>query len=224
MDRNLSVRRIGRQARMRLDIALMHRLRGVAAFDDDVGFLEAGFNITLLEADDLGDVGRLGRLWLDARGEEVIVQDRRAGSHRVLDVDHERQHLVLNVDEVERLIGDRLRGGGDGGNRMAFIQRLPPRHDVARQITKVHRAFANERLFRGDLREVVGGQHSHHARQSLGLAGVDRYDIGMCVRAALDLAPQHAGGPGVGGEQRAAGDLVHAIRTDRPRADNLQIG
>ena len=53
---------IGREAGMRLDIGLMHRLRGVAAFDDDLGVLEAGLGVALLEGDDLGDVGRLGRL------------------------------------------------------------------------------------------------------------------------------------------------------------------
>ena len=46
---------------MRLDVGLVHRLRGVAALDDDLGVLEACLDVALLEGDDLGDVGRLGR-------------------------------------------------------------------------------------------------------------------------------------------------------------------
>ena len=49
---------------------------------------------------------------------------------------------------VQRLIGDRLRRGGDGGDGVAFIQRLVSRHDVQRQVAEIHRAFADERFFR----------------------------------------------------------------------------
>ena len=44
---------------MRLDIALVHRARGEAAFDDDVGLLEALGDIALLVLDATGDIGRL---------------------------------------------------------------------------------------------------------------------------------------------------------------------
>ena len=46
----------------------------------------------------------------------------------------------------------------------------------------------------------------------------------MRMRAALDLAPQHPGGAGIGGEQCPPGDLVHAIGADRPGANNLEMG
>src|ERR1700731_921746 len=44
----------------------------------------------------------------------------------------------------------------------------------------------------------------------------------MGVRAALDLAPQHAGHGHVGAEIGPADDLVDAVRTDRTGADDLQ--
>ena len=62
------------QTGVRLDIGLVHRLGRVAPLDDHVGFLEAGLDIAFGETHDLGDVGRFFRLWLDARGEDVVVQ------------------------------------------------------------------------------------------------------------------------------------------------------
>ena len=142
----------------------------------------------------------------------------------VLDVDDVRQHLVLHVDQFQRLVGNRLRGRGDRGDGVTLVQRLAARHAVARQVAEVHRPFADERLFRGDVGEVLGGHHRLHAGQLQRLGRIDRHDAGMRMRRALHLAPQHAGHHHVGAELRAAGDLVHAVRTDRAGADNLQIG
>ncbi len=86
-DRALAVGAVGAQAGMRLDIGLVHRLGGVAALDDDLGVLEAGLDVALVEVHALGDVRGLGRLRLDARGEQVVVQHRRVVRHRRLDVD-----------------------------------------------------------------------------------------------------------------------------------------
>ena len=164
MDGDLPIRGIGGEAGMRLDVSLMHGLRGVAALDDDLGVLEARFDVALLEGDDLGDVGRRGRLRVDPGGEQVGVQHRRIRRHRFLDVDHERQHFVLHVDQFQRLVSDQLRHCRDGGHGMAFIQHLVARHDVQRQIAEVHRAFADKRFFRSDVGEIRGGDDRAHTR------------------------------------------------------------
>ena len=44
------------------------------------------------------------------------------------------------------------------------------------------------------------------------------------MRAAQNLAPDHAWHGGVGGELGAAGDLVHAVGTDGALADPLVVG
>ena len=87
-----------------------------------------------------------------AGGEQVVVQDRRIRRHRRFDIDNERQHFVLHVDQLQRFIGDRLSRGGDGGDGVALIQRLAARHDVQRQVAEVHRAFAHETLLPRRLR------------------------------------------------------------------------
>jgi len=59
--------------------------------------------------------GRVGGR-LDAAGNHVLEQQRRVGFHRVIDVDHMRQHLVIDLDQRQRLVGDDRIGGGDGGD------------------------------------------------------------------------------------------------------------
>src|ERR1700749_897816 len=58
-DRGLAVGRDRDQARMRLDIALMHGARGEGALDDDLRFLEALGDVALLDLELAGDVRRL---------------------------------------------------------------------------------------------------------------------------------------------------------------------
>ena len=84
-----------------------------------------------------------------------VVQDRRVGLHRLGDVDHVRQHLVLDLDQLQRLLGDRLDDGGDGGDRMALVERLLARHDVARDVAQVHLHLAGRHDQVGLLGEVV---------------------------------------------------------------------
>ena len=68
---------------------------------------------------------------LDAFGADVRMQDRRVGLHRLDRIDDVREHLVIDLDQLQRLLGDRLAGGGDGRDRMAVVERLLARHRVA---------------------------------------------------------------------------------------------
>jgi len=62
-----------RHAGMRLDIALMRLLGLEGALDDDIGVAETLMDIAMTELAALGDVGRLYRLFLEALGEESVV-------------------------------------------------------------------------------------------------------------------------------------------------------
>ena len=65
------------EAGMRLDIALMGLLGLEGALDDDIGLLEALFDIAMAEFRALGDIGGLRRLGLDTFSKHVGVQHRR---------------------------------------------------------------------------------------------------------------------------------------------------
>ncbi len=220
-DRALAVGRHRDDAGMRLDISLVHRLRRVAALDDDIGLAEPGFGVALGEGHPLGDVRRMGRLGIDALGEQIVVQQRSVGLHRLFDVDDVRQHMVVDLDQLAGFLGDRRRGGGDGGHCVPVIERPLARHAIGRQVSEIHRPFADERLFRGDRREILPSDHRLDPGQCPGLLGVDRQDAGVRMRAALDLAPQHARHHHVGAEIGAPGDLVDPVGADRTGADDL---
>ena len=209
---------------MRLDIALVDRRGFVFALDDDVRLLERRIHVAQFEDHALGDIGGRGRLRIDARGEHVVMEDGRALDHRVLDVDDMRQHFVIDLDGRDCGIGDGGAGGRHGRHGMAVIERLPARHRVVGHVLEVRRAFADKGFLAGDLRQVGGGHHRLHARDRLGLRGVDGADAGMGVRAAQHLAHKLAGKLEIGAELGAACDLVHAVRADRPGADDLEIG
>ncbi len=222
-DLDLAVLGGGRQRRVRLDIALVHGLRGVVLLDHHLGLGEGRLGVALLELDALGDVRRLGGRRIGALGQEVVVQDRRVGLHRLGDVDDVRQHLVVDLDQRQRLLGDRLRHRGDGGNGMALIERLLARHDVARDIAHVHLHLAGRHDEVGLVGEVLGRDHRLHAVQRQGLRRVDGLDLGMGVRASKHLADQLAGQAEVGAEAGAAGHLVGAVGTIGAAADPLVL-
>ena len=208
-------------AGMRLDIGLMHRGVGVAPLDDDISVAEAGVEIALGEPDHLGDVGCVCRLGIDALGEQVVVQYRRVGLHRLFDVDDVRQYVVVDLDQFTGLLGDRRRGRGDGCHRMAVVEHLVARQAVARQVAEVHRTFADKGFLRRDRRKVLRSDDGFDAGQGAGLLGVDGHDAGMGVRAALDFAPQHPRHHHVGAEIGLPGHFVDPVRADRAGADDL---
>ena len=83
------------------------------------------------------------------------MQQRRVGLHRLGDVDHVRQDLVLDLDQAQCLLGDGVGGGGDGGHGMAFIEHLLARHDVARDVAQVDLHFAGGNGEVGLLGEIL---------------------------------------------------------------------
>ena len=223
-DRALPVGPDRHEAGMRLDVGLVHRFCRVAPLDDQIGLLEAGFDIAFREADHLRDVGGLIRLGLDAGGEDIVVHERRIGCHRRLDIHDVRQDLIRNLDQIKRLLGDRGRGRRDGGDGVSFVERLALCHAVERQVAQIVRRSADMRLVRRYVGKIGAGDDRLHARKRQRLSDIDRNDTGMRVWAALDPAPQHAGHRHVGAEIGAAGDLVDPIGTDRAGADEAQRG
>ena len=208
---------------MRLDVALVDRRGAEAPLDDDLRRGEALRGVALGEVDALGDVRGLGRPRLDAVGAQVVVEDGRARLHRVLDVDHVRQHAVAHVDELERLARDRVGGRRHGRHGMAVVERLLARHDVARDVAQVHLHLAGRDDAVLLLAEIGRGDDRLHAGQRGRPRHVDRLDDGMGVRAAQDAAHELARHVPVGAEARAAGDLVGAVGAAGTRADDLEL-
>ncbi len=220
-DRALTIGGGRHDAGMRLDIGLVHRRIRVAPLDDDIGVAETGVDVAFGEVDHLGDIRRVRRLGLHSLREEIVVQYGRVRLHRLFDIDDVWQDVVGDLDQLARLLGDRGRCRRHRCDGVAVIEDLVARQTVARQVAEVHRAFADKGFFRRDRREIVRGHDGFDAGQLQRLVDIDRHDAGMGVRAALDLAPQHAGHDHVGAEIGASGDFVDAVRTNRTGPDDL---
>jgi hypothetical protein len=151
------------------------------------------------------------------------VQQRRVVAHRLVHVDDMGQHLVIHFDQAERLAGDGVGGGGDGGDRMAVVQHLVARQQVLGEVLGVDRRFARLGDAGRRQRHTVTDDHRLDARQRPRLVGVDRADARVGVRAAQHAAPQHPRQREVCAVIGAAGHLVGAVVADGPGTDDLQV-
>ena len=86
------------------------------------------------------------------------------------------------------------------------------------------RRGANMRALGRDVGKIGAGDDRPHSGQCPRLFGIDRYDPGVSMGAALDPAPQHTRHRHVGAEIGPARDLVDAVGADRPGADYLKRG
>jgi hypothetical protein len=115
-------------------------------------------------------------------------------------------------------------GRTDGGDSMAFVQRLLAREEIFdRETHRLGRAFTDLRDAIAHRREVGGRDDCLDARQSQRLRGVDAFNDGVGVGTALDASEEHAGEVKVGAVLRPTCDLVGAIVADRPRADHFVV-
>jgi hypothetical protein len=161
----LSVLGHGGYAGVRLDVALVHRLGRERALYDEVRLLEAGLDVADSELDALGDVGGLLGRRLHAGRYEVLVQQRRVRLHSLDDVDDVRQHLVIDFDQLQGLLGDGGAGGGHRRHRMALEEDLLARHHATHDVAVIDHHLAGRNEFGRLILEVVARHHGLDAGQ-----------------------------------------------------------
>ncbi len=118
---------------------------------------------------------------------EVLAQHGRVRLERLERIGDDRQLLVLDLDELDRVGGDVAVVGDDEGDLLALEQHLA--------VGQHHLLVAGQRRHPVQVQrlEVLRRQHGQHAGQGEGGRGVDRGDAGMGVGAAHEVAEQHAG-------------------------------
>ena len=205
-----------------LDVRLVDRRGLEVLLDDLVGLGETRVEIADLEADLLGDVRRAIGCRVHAARDHVLEQQRRVLGHRLLHVDDVRQHLVVHVNEGERPVRDGGADRGDRGDRVAFVERLLARHDVARDVPEIDREPLGADEFKRVVGQIRTGDHRLHPRQRLGARGVDGADTSMRVGAAQHPSVKHSGQIVIGAELRGPRDLRHTVGTHRPGSDPLE--
>ena len=181
-----------------------HRVRDQPLVDDalleddarGLGLLEGGVDVTAAH----DPVERLVAL-------DVGVELWRVGFGRRFRIDHRRQRLVVDLDQVERVVGliaivgdhhrDDVAGVADdllgdariGGDLQVGIGEEPGAwHRLQRAV------------------DVGAGVDGQHPRRGDRLGGVDLRDLGVGVRAAQHRGVHHAGQRDVVGIRGASGD------------------
>ena len=75
----------------------------------------------------------------------------------------------------------------------------------------------------GKLGKFIAGYDCLDARKRQRLVDIDRFDPGVSVRAAQDLAVKHPGKTVIGAVLGASGDLVNAVMADRTCSDDFEV-
>ncbi len=126
---------------------------------------------------------------------------RRPRVHRGDRVGGDWQWLVLDVDQLERLVGDGQVIGRDGRHRLA------EEHYAIDRQQRV-RAGLGTRL---QLRDVGGGQHSAHAWQHAGPRCIDPFETRVRMRTAQQSGLQQPRQLDVTDVLRATCDLLGSV-------------
>ncbi len=108
---------------MRFKRNVGHGRQGEFVFDDQIGLFHGSLGISLVAAVETGDVG-VGLGEEDAFnvldvGDVFVDQD--FGCQSVVQVADGLQDLILDVDQVDGLLGDGLGGCGDSGDHFALV-------------------------------------------------------------------------------------------------------
>ena len=110
------------------------------------------------------------------------------GLHCVFGVDHHRKALVVDHDQIERILGDIATLGHHHGDRFAHMA------DAADgDAALLDRRVCETRQWPGGLGNVGAGQNLNHARQCRRGGDIDRLDAGVGARAAQHRRVQHVG-------------------------------
>ena len=117
---------------------------------------------------------------------EILAQHRGVGVHRLERIDHHRQRFIFDHDLVDAVIGGIAVGGDHEGDFLILEQHLA--------VGQHHLHVAGQCRHPGEVDGLqrLGGDHRQHARHLQRLFRVDRFDAGMGVRRADEVAVQHA--------------------------------
>jgi hypothetical protein len=203
--------------------------------DEDAARLDRGRDQAVLAVALRHSHGRFRKRLVDVAGRErpleaavrveLVVNERRAVGKRFGDVGHGRQRLVLDLDELGRVLRQRAAVGDDDRDRVAGVARL-----VARQRPMVrdldlcrHRPGTGQssRDVAGDILARVGGDDSLGGDR---LRGVDAHDPGMREGAADERHPDHPRDGQVVDVAPLAGEELRVLLSRQRGADRRRLG
>ncbi|KRQ06999.1 hypothetical protein AOQ73_12645 [Bradyrhizobium pachyrhizi] len=148
-----------------------------------------------------------------------LIDHGRARLQRVLDIEHRRQRLIVDLDLCDGLIGFARAVGDDRDDGFALVTHLVDRERGLVVLAEIDQAEQCVQV----ARHVGGADHVPHALRPLGLAGIDAAESCVRMRAADHLQMQHALQLVVIEIGRGAGHMAEHVLALRALADLFQI-
>ena len=169
-------------------------LRGLArvgALKDDVALGECLVEVAKIAGTAAHQVASNVAALREHKGYVALGVDHDVVIERLGKVEQGLEHLVVDLDELECLVGGLLGLGGDNRHLLVLIAH-EVLEDQAVVGTRLRIALAGNG--KAALGHVLVGVDAHDARHLQGARRIDGADLGAGIRAALELDDQGAGG------------------------------
>ena len=166
-------------------------LAGVGALKDDVALGEGLIKIAKIAGTAAHQVASNVAALREHKGHVTLGVDHDVVIECLGKVEQGLKHLVVDLDELERLVGGLLGLGGDDRYLLVLVAHQVL-EDQAVVGTRLRIALAGDG--KAALGHVLVGVDAHHAGHLQGARRIDGADLGAGIGAALELDDQGAGG------------------------------
>ena len=174
-------------------------LAGVGALKDDVALGKGLVQIAIIAGTAAHQVASNVAALREHKGHVALGVNHDVVIECLGKVEQRFEHLVVDLDELERLVGGLLGLGSDDRHLLVLVA-----HEVLED-----QAVVGTRLritLAGDGKAALGhvlvGVDAHNAGNLQGARGVDRANLGASIRAALEFDDERAGGHHIAGVDR----------------------
>ena len=166
-------------------------LAGVGAGEDDVALGEGLVQIAIIAGTAAHQVARDIAALREHKGHVALGVNHDVVIECLGKVEQRFEHLVVDLDELERLVGGLLGLGSDNRHLLVLIA-----HKVLEDQTVVGTRLRIALAGNGKaaLGHVLVGVNAHDAGHLKGARGVDGTDLGTGIGAALEFDDERAGG------------------------------
>ena len=166
-------------------------LAGVGASEDDVALGEGLVQVAKVARAAAYQVARNVAALREHKGHVTLGVDHDVIIERLGKVEQRLEHLIVDLNEFERLVSSLLSLGGDDRHLLVLVA-----HQVLKNQTVVGRrlriALAGDG--KAALGHVLVGVNAHHAGHLQGTRRIDGADLGAGIRAALEFDDERTGG------------------------------
>ena len=166
-------------------------LAGVGALKDDVALGECLVQIAKIAGTAAHQVASNVAALREHKGNVALGVDHDVVIERLGKVEQGLEHLIVDLNELECLVGGLLGLGGDDRHLLVLVA-----HQVLEDqaIVGARLRIALAGNGKAALGHVLVGVDAHHAGHLQGARCIDGADLGTGIRAALELDNERAGG------------------------------